>query len=85
MLSYLHKVKDGFDLYYFANSSDEPVDTWVRLRGAKLVQQWDPHTGAMMPALPAATTQDGEVTRVRLKLDPVQSIFLVAPRQEAVA
>ena len=34
-LTCLHKVKDGRDIYFFANSQDVPVDTKVVLRGAK--------------------------------------------------
>ena len=78
MLSYLHKVKNGIHMYYFANSSDEPVDTWVRLRGRCPLQQWDPHTGAVAP-LPCSYLTDGgqEVTRARLVLEPARSVFLV--------
>ena len=78
MLSYLHKVKDGVDLYYFANSSDDRVDTWVRLRGRHTLQLWDPHTGAMNPTEWSHERQKKEdITRVRLTLDPVRSVFLV--------
>ena len=77
MLSYLHKVKDGAHLYYFANSSNDRVDTWVRLRGKQTLQWGDPHTGAMTPADCVHTTEKGqELTRARLHLDPVKSVFL---------
>lgn len=80
MLSYLHKVKDGAHVYYFANSSDDRVDTWVRVRGRHVLQRWDPHTGTMAPA--ACTHEwmnEQDTTRVRLTLDPVRSVFLVGP------
>lgn len=78
MLSYLHKVKDGADLYYFANSSNDRVDTWVRLRGKHTLQTWDPHSGAMTAADCQHETKKGqEITRVRLVLEPVKSVFLV--------
>jgi len=77
MLSYLHKVKDGANVYYFANSSNDKVDTWVRLRGKMTLQQWDPHSGAMSPQECEHTTEKGqEVTRVHLVLEPVKSVFL---------
>ncbi len=84
MLSYLHKVKDGTHLYYFANSSDERVDTWVRLRGWRALQQWDPHTGAMATRACDYLTEHGQtITRFRLVLEPVKSMFLVAPLEKS--
>jgi hypothetical protein len=78
MLSYLHKVKDGADLYYFANSTNDRVDTWVRLRGKMTLQAWDPHSGAMTAADCKHETEKGQdITRVRLVLSPVKSVFLV--------
>jgi hypothetical protein len=80
MLSYLHKVKDGRQLYYFANSSDDRVDTWVRLRGKHTLQLWDPHTGSMTPIECSHQRLKGQdVTRVRLLLEPVRSVFLIGP------
>lgn len=77
MLSYLHKIKDGGDIYYFANSSNDKVDTWVRLRGKPTVQAWDPHSGAMAPLECAHLTENGQdVTRVHLVLEPVKAVFL---------
>ena len=77
LLSYLHKVKDGSDIYYFANSSNDRLDTWVRLRGRHALQTWDPHTGAMTPTECSHETVKGqEVTRVKLLLEPVKSVFL---------
>jgi hypothetical protein len=84
MLSYLHKVKDGSDIYYFANSSNDRVDTWVRLRGKHTLQLWDPHTGALTTADCKHETETGqEITRVRLVLELVKSAFLVGLPQAA--
>ena len=79
VLSYLHKQNEGRDLYFFANSSDQTVDVFVRLRGKLAPEAWDPHTGAMSPAEDVSHLDDhGEpVTRVRLRLAPVKSLFLV--------
>lgn len=80
MLSYLHKVKDGAPLYYFANSSDERVDTWVRLRGRLTLELWDPHTGTMTPVEGShGKVKEQDVTRVHLTLGPVKSVFVVGP------
>jgi hypothetical protein len=77
-LSYIHKVKDGKDIYFFANSRDEAVDTEVVLRGKKSLSLWDPHTGERREAETTQSEQNGQaVTTVHLKLDPVKAVFFV--------
>lgn len=79
MLSYIHKVKEGADLYYFANSSDDTIDTWARLRGKLTPELWDPHSGAIGPAqFEWIKSGEENVTRVRLKLSPVRSMIVRA-------
>ncbi|MCX6925848.1 MAG: glycosyl hydrolase, partial [Verrucomicrobia bacterium] len=80
-LTCLHKVAKGQDLYFFANSSNDRVDTFVRLRGRMQPEAWDPHTGLV--SRPEISHPDGNTTRVRLVLEPVKSIFLGAPREPA--
>lgn len=77
-LSYIHKVKEGRDIWFFGNSSDEPVDVSVRLRGRHRLKAWDPHTGQTAECSGVPAVEAGcEVTRVRLKLPAVRSLFLV--------
>jgi hypothetical protein len=77
-LSYLHKVRDGRDLYFLANSSDAPVEATVVLRGKKTLEWWDPHTGRIAPAQSVHAVEHGEaVTRLVVKLGPVRSMFLL--------
>ena len=77
-LSAIHRINEGASLYFIANSSDQGVDTWVRLRGKHTLEIWDPHDGKIRPCeashVPGET---GDVTRVRIKLPPVHSVFLV--------
>jgi hypothetical protein len=75
-LSYIHKVKDGLSIYLLANSSDQELDITVRLRGTLTPELWDPHDGK----IGAIEHQhaDGKITRVRVKLPPVHSVFLIA-------
>ena len=81
-LSYIHKVVDGRDLYFFGNSSDAAVDVAVRLRGNLDLEWWDPHTGEMRACETERLTVEGvPVTRVRLQLDPVRSVFLIGRMQ----
>jgi hypothetical protein len=77
-LSYIHKVVEGRQVYFVGNSSDMAVDTFVRLRGKLSLECWDPHTGRI--GVCEAETLSGDncgFTRVRLKLGPVRSAFLV--------
>jgi hypothetical protein len=73
-LTYIHKVKDGRDIYFFANSTAKPVDTNVVLRGRKTLRIWDPHTGTQAPA---ESTPSDSSTSVHLVLQPVTSVFFV--------
>ena len=73
-LTYIHKVKDGRDIYFFANSSEKPVDTKVALRGRKNLRIWNPHTGTQEAA---EFTPSDTSTTVHLVLQPVTSVFLV--------
>jgi hypothetical protein len=77
-LSYIHKVVEGWNVYFIGNSSDAAVETSVRLRGTLKLESWDPHTGRFGPCETETVTVGGcECTRIRLKLAPVGSVFLV--------
>jgi hypothetical protein len=77
-LTYLHKIKDGRDIYFFANSSERKVDTAVVLRGPKNLVIWDPHTGERRSAHAEQSSVSGNpVTTVRLSLPPFTSTFYV--------
>jgi hypothetical protein len=76
-VSYIHKVHDGHDCYFFANSSDSLVDTKVRLRGKITPRIMDPHTGIISDAQFQNATESGQdVTVVTLKINPIQSLFI---------
>ena len=77
-LTYIHKVKDDRDIYFFANSSPKDVDTKVVLRGRKTLTIWNPHTGTQEPAESTQGDANGQpITTVRLKLASVSSLFFV--------
>ena len=81
--SYIHKVKDGQSMYFFANSSDADVDTWVVLRGKVTPEIWNPHDGKIGPAeVEHAIGKEGPVTRMHVKLAPVRSLFLLTADTE---
>ena len=73
-LTYIHKVKDGRDIYFFANSSPQAIDTKVNLRGVKSLRIWNPHTGLQESA--EFTAAEGATT-LHLKLPAVSSTFFI--------
>ena len=79
VFSYVHKNKDGRDIYYFANSSDDAVDTFAMLRGKLKPQLWDPLTGDITPIAQFEQIEKGgaSYTRFPLKLSPVSAVFVV--------
>jgi hypothetical protein len=83
-LTYLHKVRKGRDIYFFANSSEKQVDTNVVLRGVKQLSIWNPHTGEKEQAkLTHAKTDGVDITTTRLSLPPVSSLFYIQEDQSA--
>ncbi len=83
MLSYVHKVKDGRHIYYFANSTDEPVDTEVTLRGRLKLERWDPRTGDIAPLKTTDAVENGQpFTKAKLELGPERSLFFVETSAE---
>ena len=80
MFSYIHKQKEGQDIYLFANSTDKPVDTQVSLKGKLKVEKWNPHTGTIgkWEDVEYDRNADGTIyTRIRLTLEPVSAVFTI--------
>lgn len=77
-VSYIHKVKDGRDVYLFINSSMKPVTTQVKVRGKKTLEQWNPHTGKIGLWNTRYVKINGQdYTTFTLNLTPVTSLFAV--------
>jgi len=77
---YIHRVRDGKDIYYFGNSSDTPIDTSVSLRGRLArTELWNPHNGRVTPIRDAEYLegQSGPLTTFRLSIPPVSSMAVV--------
>ncbi|MGI6270063.1 MAG: glycosyl hydrolase [Candidatus Howiella sp.] len=79
VLTYTHKVREGHDLFFFANTSDTALETTVELRGEyDDLWLWNPHTGKREKAqAEQMDTETGTVTRISLSLGAVESVFLV--------
>jgi hypothetical protein len=78
--SYIHKIKDEKEIFYFANSSDEIVETDVLLRGRLVLEQWNPHNGDIHKEIKSEYVERGNqhFTKIHIRLDPVKSLFYVA-------
>ena len=80
-LSYIHKVKDGRDIYFYANSSSEPISTPVRLRGNVLLTQLDPRTRCSnLVAADFEASAKEKVTRFILELPPESSMLYLSDK-----
>lgn len=78
-LRYIHKIKDGMHRYFLANLGETPVSTWVELRGTLHPELWNPHTGNIStPEYTHEKREATEITRVKIELSPIGSLFIVA-------
>ena len=77
-VTYIHKVKDGRDIYFIANSTNEPIETSVILRGKKNLALWNPHTGEREDLNTSVSETAGQsVTTVPLSLGAMKSVFYI--------
>ncbi len=75
-LNYIHKQKDGRDIYFMTNSTDSNLSTTLCLRGKfRKLERWNPHTGEIVP-VPEFGKKDGSV-EVDISLPPVSSLFII--------
>lgn len=80
MLSYIHKQKNGKDIYLFANSTDYPVETKVALKGKLALEVWNPYTGTTEKKTDIKYEEkekDVIYTTFTLNLSPVHSTFII--------
>jgi hypothetical protein len=85
-LRYIHKVKGQTDVFFFANIGNQTADALVRLRGQFKLEAWDPHTGQFSVPAYSNTLEDGQpVTRTKLSLSPVHSVFIIADGKSGAA
>ncbi|MFD1316372.1 glycosyl hydrolase [Namhaeicola litoreus] len=78
--SYIHKIKDGKNIFYFSNSSDEVIQTEVCVKGILKLEQWNPHNGEINKdiKLEYIKTNNQDYTKFKLRLEPVASVFYVS-------
>jgi hypothetical protein len=84
-LTYLHKILNGQQIYFFANSSENSVDMPVTLKSELKLQAWNPHTGQISELPSTPLTLDGiAFTRVQLKLGAERSVFWVEEAHRSI-
>ncbi len=78
-LTYTHKVKDGHDVYFVSNSTEETINTKVLLRGKKELSIWDPQTGKSRKIESKQMVRNGfDMTEFQLELSGPQALFFVS-------
>lgn len=79
-LTYIHKVIEDREVYFFANSSEQKSETTVTLRGEfASLELWNPHTGERSSL--KTTVKDGTTT-FTLSLEALKSVFVVESAKE---
>jgi hypothetical protein len=84
MFSYIHKEKEKKDIYFFANSSNDVIETFAEVRGKINPEVWDPATGKITTiAQKEYINKNGKVyTRFPLRLEAITSTFVVSEKRE---
>jgi len=80
MLSYIHKKKDNRDIYFFANSSDDNIETFVKIRGKIIPELWNPSTGETTPIkdISYVKINGQDYTRIPMRLMEVTCTFVIS-------
>jgi hypothetical protein len=73
---YLHRAKDGQDLYFLVNPTFSAQPARITLSGNVRPVLWDPSTGAEQPIAPWRFA--GNTTEFELRLAPAGSAFVLA-------
>lgn len=77
--TYIHKVVDGRNVWFVANSSASTITSTITLDGEySALEFWDPATGNLTAA--EVTVENGKTT-VSLSLKAVSSMFIVEPQK----
>ncbi|MDP4196356.1 MAG: glycosyl hydrolase [Bacteroidota bacterium] len=80
VLSYIHKKKNGRDIFMFANSTNIPVTTQVRLKGKLRLEKYNPYNGHTMDwnATYLKDKEGTDYTVISLSLNAITSVFAVS-------
>lgn len=78
--SYIHKIKEGKNIFFFSNSSDETIETEVILKGKLNLKNANPHSGEISDLKERSYFEiNNQVfSKYKLKLRPVKSTFWIS-------
>ena len=76
----LHKRYAGCDLYFLTNTTGDPFEHSVLLRGRHQPEEWNPFTGKIRKLPWELVKFRGEVyTRIVPHIEPSAGVFIVSP------
>ena len=81
MFSYIHKVMNGKQIYFFTNSTENAINTNVTVKGKWKLNRFDPYTGTISKWTSLEYIQDksgNSFTKFPLILGSVSSVFAVS-------
>jgi hypothetical protein len=84
VFNHIHKKADGYDVYFFANSTNADYNGKISLRGKfGSCEIFDPHTGAITPAEITSECKCGyDYTSICVDIPSSSSLFIVAKDEE---
>lgn len=79
MLNHIHKKRGSCDIYYFSNTTTDPFDSDLLLRGRLEPEEWNPYTGNTR-ALPHTHVEfRGAIyTRIPVTIPPSASVLIIS-------
>lgn len=79
-IQYIHKVLEGRNVFFFANTGHSEIQTEATLRGRIPLEEWNPHTGTIRETDIKfnENTNSGLVsTVIQIDLKPYNSVFFI--------
>ena len=82
-INYVHKQKDGKEIYFISNSTNHRLETKIKIRGTVVPELWDPHSGNTTKIQEYQSLTENKVgyTTFDLSLTPVSSVFIVGKKK----
>jgi hypothetical protein len=78
MLNHIHKKRGNTDIYYFSNTTSNPFNSYLLLRGELNPEEWNPHVGKIRTVEHSIVTfREQLYTKIALNLGPSESILFV--------
>jgi hypothetical protein len=78
-ISYIHKIKNGKNIYFFVNSTNSNYTSKINLRGKLDVECWNPQTGEKLAIsnITYNTINKQDYTQFKLEMPATSSVFIV--------